>query len=437
MTNRPSRWLPVLGALAASLVMAPRAGAEDPCAADVKQFCPAVKPESGLIASCLRENQARLSATCREKVDADALRAKRFIEEFGRACRADVEQLCGGVEPGGGRVFGCLAQHQLELSSSCQAEVGRLSEARERVTTVRTACTSDVERLCKGVPPQTGPILECLKANEASLSSGCTAAGLREAVEAGTLIGVMEEMSRQDRVREALQILQGLDSVAFSRSQVLIQFDSFEGLKDQASANRLLFNPQFVFGERGQFALQLKVPVLTIYPNVPGAPTQAGMGALVTGFGWNFFSQGGVRQYLGLGVQWQTAANQAVGGPWAVVPSYAIALGVTRWMSLTTQVVWSRKVGSSGYPDVNLLYLEPIVVVALPGRSFLGLDTRLGWDFSSDLFLPVMKGMAGIYVDRQKSLSITAWYQTTLTSASAKQLYDYEIGLGLAYFFDW
>ena len=45
---------------------------------------------------------------------------------------------------------------------------------------------------------------------------------------------LVEEMTSSERVREALQILQGIDSVAFSRSQVLLQFDSFEGLKDQA-----------------------------------------------------------------------------------------------------------------------------------------------------------------------------------------------------------
>jgi hypothetical protein len=180
----------LVGALAWSTALA-----EDPCAADVRQFCPDVKAGSTRISSCLRENQARLSATCREKLAADALRARKFIEEFGRTCRPDMEQYCAGVEPGGGRVCGCLAQHQFELSSSCEAEVIRITEARERIGAVRNACKADVERFCKGVPPQAGPILECLKANELSLSSGCNAAGLREAVEAGTLVDVMEEMT--------------------------------------------------------------------------------------------------------------------------------------------------------------------------------------------------------------------------------------------------
>jgi hypothetical protein len=437
MPGRTGRLLSIIWALELSIALAPSAQAADPCADDVRQFCPAVKPESALIAACLRENQARLSATCRAKVDADTLRARKVVEEFGRACRRDIEQLCAGVEPGGGRVLGCLAQHEPELSPPCEAQINLFTDARERVLVVRRACTADVARLCQGVPQQAGPLLECLKANEASLSSGCTATDLRQAVDAGVLVDNVEEMGRKDRVREALQILQGTDSVAFSRSQVLLQYDSFEALTAQGNASRLLFNPQFVFGSRAQYALQVKVPILTIYPYVPGAPTQHGLGAIVTGLGWNFLSQGQLRQYLGLGVQWQTAATKAVGGPWAVIPSYAIAVGLARWVSLTTQVVWTRSVDSGSYPEVNLLYVEPILVFALPGRSFLVLDTKLGQDFVTDTFLPVMKGVAGIYVDRQKSLSISAWYQAALSSAAEAQLFKYEVGLGLAYYFDW
>jgi hypothetical protein len=430
--------LAIAWALGLGLIPGPAVQAEDPCAADVLQLCPDVKSGSARLASCLRDHRAKVSIACGEKLDADALRARKFIEEFGRACRPDVEQYCASVEPGGGRVFGCLAQHQLDLSSSCQAQVTRIVEARERVTAVRKACTADAERLCQGVPPQVGPLLECLKANEARLSSGCNAAELREAVEAGTVVEVMEDMTRQDRIREVLQVLQGLDSVAFSRSQILLQFDSFEGLKNQANASRLLFNPQFVFGDRREFSFQLKVPVTTLYPYATGDQPRAGLGAVVTALGWNFHSQGQARQYLGLGLQWQTAASAPVSAPWALVPSYAVALSLARWASLTTQVVWSRSVGSNaGYAELNLLQLEPILVFALPGRSFLALDTRLGWDLTGDTLLPLVKGVAGLFVDRQKSLSITAWYQASLSTAAREGTYKYEVGLGLAYYFDW
>jgi Cysteine rich repeat len=34
-------------------------------------------------------------------------------------CRADVARLCPGVQPGGGRIIGCLKAHKEEISIGC------------------------------------------------------------------------------------------------------------------------------------------------------------------------------------------------------------------------------------------------------------------------------------------------------------------------------
>jgi len=49
----------------------------------------------------------------------------------------------------------------------------------------------------------------------------------------------------------------------------------------------------------------------------------------------------------------------------------------------------------------------------------------------------VIKGIGGIYMNRQKSISISAWYQIALTSMARDQLFDFGVGTALAYFFDW
>jgi hypothetical protein len=257
-------------------------------------------------------------------------------------------------------------------------------------------------------------------------------------MEAASLVDTLERATSRERIRESLQILQGLDSVAFSRSQILLQFDSYQGLGDKANGGRMLFNPQFVFGKTSEFALQMKIPVSALYPYAAGAPTQFGLGAVTAAFAWNFLGSGQFRQYVSIALQMETASSPPIGGTWALIPSYAIGAALAHWLSLTVQAQWIRSIGSSGnYPEVNLLLVEPILAANLPGRSFLALDTRLGWDFVTGTFVPIMKGMAGMFIDRQRSLSVSAWYQATLSQTAAAQFYKYGVGMGLAYFFDW
>jgi hypothetical protein len=118
------------------------------------------------------------------------------------------------------------------------------------------------------------------------------------------------------------------------------------------------------------------------------------------------------------------------------MPGYTISVTLAHRLALTGQVGWVRSFASGGYPESNVLLLEPIVAVNLPGRSFVALDTRLGLDFADHSFLPVIKRLVGIFVDRQKSVAVSAWYQTSLASG-AGQPFKFGVGTGLGYFFDW
>jgi hypothetical protein len=45
-----------------------------------------------------------------------------------KACMADIEQFCGSIEPGGGRLGQCLREHQDRVSDTCK---NALSSARQ------------------------------------------------------------------------------------------------------------------------------------------------------------------------------------------------------------------------------------------------------------------------------------------------------------------
>jgi hypothetical protein len=425
------------------LVVARAASAEDPCVADVRQFCSGVRPGGGRIASCLHDNEARLSAACRERRAAAEARFRQHVEELVAACGSDVDRLCSGVKPGGGRLFACLNRQQDDLSSSCRPKIEEFQEGMEKISAIRAACRADAERLCAGALSDAEPLVECLQANRASLSETCGSLDPETALLAAQLVDVVDSLNAEERVQEALQILQSINSVPFLRSQILLQFDTYQGLDGRANADRLIFNPQVVFGSRKEFAFQLKVPVLAVYPYSPDRPAQTGLGAVGTAFAWAFAQSTRVRQFVSIGLQWVSPVDPPVGAAWGVIPTYAISVGLVRALSLTGQVTWVRSFASTGYPELDLLVVEPIVVLNLPGRSFVALDTRLGWNFVDGSFLPAVKGVAGLYLDRRKSLSASAWYQVLLsrkteTSGETEtEAFRFGVGMALSYFFDW
>ena len=47
------------------------------------------------------------------------------------ACKADVEKLCPGVQPGEGRLKACMKEHAKELSPECKKDLASARKARK------------------------------------------------------------------------------------------------------------------------------------------------------------------------------------------------------------------------------------------------------------------------------------------------------------------
>ena len=416
----------------------------DPCATDLKELCADVKPGAGRIVGCLQDHTSQLSSSCRAKVDADRERMKGYVAEFAGACRDDADKLCPGVQPGGGRIVKCLSVHDYELSPRCQTEIARIGAAREKVSELKRLCQADVQRVCRGLEGRAGDLLTCLQANQAELSSECRSAGPAVAMEAGSLVQAVDEATSQARIEDTLQILQGLNTVAFSRNQLSFTYDYFESVGGQsANLNVLTFGSLLVFGPNNEFAVLLKVPVAALFPSPAEAPAvqqpaQSGVADVNTALGWAFYAHGSIRQYLVVGLQWNNASASAIGAPWVVAPVYALAVGLAGWVSLTTEVSWFKSFGNlESYSGVNFLQLRPIVAFNLPSQFYIAVDTQLGWDFIKQIFVPVMRFEAGKLIGRERNVSIGAWYQLSLNTVGKQDSFAYGIGTSVSYFFDW
>src|SRR2546430_143830 len=149
-------WLSVAAILATAgpaLAQAPSQAQRDAiksqCRADYIAHCSSVPPGGAASLQCLEKNKAKLSAGCEKAVSAASgggaaaaapaagaaaaatsaapttlvLRPMRPREELlvlRSACGADVRSICGGVQPGGGRIVQCLATNAAQLSPACK-----------------------------------------------------------------------------------------------------------------------------------------------------------------------------------------------------------------------------------------------------------------------------------------------------------------------------
>jgi len=57
------------------------------------------------------------------------------LADLHAACDADIQKLCAGVKPGGGRILACLKQHQETVSDNCKLTVVRAVHPSVRGTT--------------------------------------------------------------------------------------------------------------------------------------------------------------------------------------------------------------------------------------------------------------------------------------------------------------
>ena len=99
--------------------------AGDPCAVDVKRFCPRAKTGQDVI-RCLAENERSLSPACEEMRRGARDHARGEMRGVMQACRQEINSFCSqlGAE-NTSATFGCLRQNQNQLSIPCRQALQR------------------------------------------------------------------------------------------------------------------------------------------------------------------------------------------------------------------------------------------------------------------------------------------------------------------------
>ena len=96
---------------------------EGPCREDIKKFCADVKPGQGAIMRCLRSNQEKLSAACKEKGQHARAKMREHMKDVKDACAEDFKKFCGETKPGHGRKKECMRAHRDHFSAACKAQL--------------------------------------------------------------------------------------------------------------------------------------------------------------------------------------------------------------------------------------------------------------------------------------------------------------------------
>ena len=144
-----------------------RAG-DDACRADVEKLCAGIAPGGGRIAACLKANPAQVSPGCKAELASVA----RKVKEVGEACEDDIQSICPDVKPGQGAVLRCLRDNLFSVSPGCRDVV---KGAQEKAAEFEKACGKDARSFCKGIRPGEGRVLACLQSRKAELSPKCQA----------------------------------------------------------------------------------------------------------------------------------------------------------------------------------------------------------------------------------------------------------------------
>ena len=90
------------------------------CKSDIQKYCSDAQAGTPAMGKCMKDNMDQFSDTCKTQMKTAHNDMKKMRENMKSACKSDVQKLCSDVKVGGGNIMKCLNDNESQLSTSCK-----------------------------------------------------------------------------------------------------------------------------------------------------------------------------------------------------------------------------------------------------------------------------------------------------------------------------
>jgi hypothetical protein len=143
---------------------AQRSAIRSECRSDYETHCASVPPGGAASLQCLQKNMSSLSSGCQTAVRAVGPPAAPKAESAPAAATKTEKTESATAKP---------AETAAPAAPKAAADTPAKKPSSAQVAAVRSACRSDYQRVCAGVPTGGAPALQCLEKNKSKVSPAC------------------------------------------------------------------------------------------------------------------------------------------------------------------------------------------------------------------------------------------------------------------------
>jgi hypothetical protein len=132
------------------------------------------------------QTQPQTQTTTQSEMTTQALgqqavvKAEGAVAKIKTACNEDLTKYCSTVTPGEGRLALCMMAHEDKVSDQCYSAIFDVADGIElaisKVRRAAEACGADMDKICGNVDPGEGRVAQCMVSNNSQLSPGCRTA---------------------------------------------------------------------------------------------------------------------------------------------------------------------------------------------------------------------------------------------------------------------